>query len=250
MRITIILILSTFFQICAQSQSYYDIANAKSGNLSYESMPIIGLWEVIQVTVGEEELTPTAKWIAFLEDGKMLSGNGGITHIRGSWTFDQNTQMLNQISNGQQDPYGGFKVDYGDNNMGWTRMEDGMPVKVELARISEKPMAPWDLILGSWQIKEQSIESKGNITSPEKSVSFNAIYIGWDGRYRKFDQNGKRIETGIWHIESHSPWLWTISDADNTKTGWSIEFVNNTMTWIRENEDVTLTIRFEKVLEN
>jgi len=249
MRRITLLLLSIFFQLTTQGQSYYDIANAKSGNLSFEEAPIIGLWEVIKVTVGNEELTPTAKWIEFSGNGKMISGNGGITHIRGSWTFDVNTQMLNQISNGQKDPYGGFQVHYTETNMTWTRLEDGIPVTVELVSISEKPMAPWDLIPGSWQIKEQSIESKGDLTSAEPPLSFNAIYIGWDGRYHKFDQSGKRIETGIWHIESHSPWLWTISDADNTKTGWSIEFRDNTMTWVQENEEVTLSISFEKVFD-
>ena len=130
----------------ANGQSYYDIADTKSGNLVFDDQDIRGLWEVEKVEVGDEEMTPTARWFEILEGGKLFGGNGGITNTRGAWTFDQNTNKLEQLSNGQKDPYGAFDVIFSDeaNRMTWSRIEEGMEVKVSLKRVTEKPLAPWD----------------------------------------------------------------------------------------------------------
>jgi len=247
MRKVYSILLISFLSYALVGQSYFDIADSKTGQLSFESMPVVGLWEVLLVNVGNEELTPTAKWFEILEGGKLLSGNGGITNYRGSWTFDKNTNLINQMTNGTEDPYGPFKVSFQENSMTWQRQEDGMKVMVSLKRIDEKPLAPWDLITGTW--KSNKAEGLDKDTKEVKSIynlEPNSYYFGWDGRYKKYDGEGKRIETGIWHIESHSPWLWTISDADNTKIGWAIEIKEQSMTWSKDGDSETLKIFFEK----
>ena len=55
----------------ANGQSYYDIADTKSGNLVFDDQDIRGLWEVEKVEVGDEEMTPTARWFEILE-GKAI----------------------------------------------------------------------------------------------------------------------------------------------------------------------------------
>lgn len=165
-------------------------------NLTTQSQnSISGLWEVLKVTVGEEELTPTAKWFLFTEKGQMEGGNGGFINTRGTFDYDAVNNTLEQMATDQRDPYETFDIQPSADkeNMTWARTEDGMQVKVQLKKLKEKPLAPWDKITGSW-----SVEGVSNYAS---------IYIGWDGRYRKFNENGQRIETGLWHIEAHSPWL-------------------------------------------
>lgn len=228
-------------------QSYYDIAAAKTGQLSFDQTKIEGLWEVSQVNVGEENLTPTAKWFDFQSGGKLFSGNGGKINYRGAWTFDPNTNQLMQQNGDTKDPYGPFTVDLNQQEMTWERFENGVKVTVDLKRVMEIPLAPWDMIIGSWS--ETSLEESNKITNQTTITDLDqgkSYYFGWDGRYRKFNEDGDRTETGIWHIEAHSSWLWTISDADNIKKGWSIDIQVQTMTWTQEGENELLKIYFER----
>lgn len=231
----------------AKGQSYYDIADAKSGDLSFAPRSIVGLWEIDHVMVGDEELTPTAKWFEFIDGGKYVSGNGGITNLRGSWSLDQNSNILTQLIGDKQDPYGPFNVQISESVMTWERQEDGMKVLVTLKKVSEKPLAPWDKIQGNWVTqKAEELDSESQSIKSEYTLDQDRYYFGWDGRYRKFNTEGKRIETGIWHIEAHSPWLWTISDADNTKTGWSIDIQEKSMIWTKEGDSKILKVYLEK----
>ncbi len=71
----IILILFSFF--------IFDKINAQ----------LEGLWEVKRVTVGEEVMTPVAKWFD-LKDGRVYSGNGGLRNTLGTYTFDPQIQSI------------------------------------------------------------------------------------------------------------------------------------------------------------
>lgn len=242
-----LLLITLFTSLSISGQSYYDIADSKTGQLDFSVLPVVGLWEVIEVTVGDKELTPTAKWFEIIDGGKLFSGNGGITYIRGSWSFDKNTKLMDQSANGQQDPYGAFEVNFENDQMTWQRLEDGMKVTVILSKVIEKPLGPWDKIQGNWITqKAEGLDPNSKAIKSEYILDQDRYYFGWDGRYRKFNAEGKRIETGIWHIESHSPWLWTISDADNTKTGWSIDLQEKSMTWTKEGDTEILKVYFER----
>lgn len=241
------LVLTLLISVTLRSQSYYDIADAKTGQLDFGPKQVGGLWEVIEVKVGTEQLTPTAKWFAFYDGGKLESGNGGITNLRGSWSFDQNTNLLSQMGDGQDDPYGPFNVNFSNTGMTWDRMEDGTKVVVVLKNISEKPLGPWDKIQGNWMMQNaEGLDPETKAIKSEYNLDKDSYYFGWDGRYRKFNAEGKRIETGIWHIEAHSPWLWTISDADNTKTGWSIDLQEQAMTWTKAGDTEILKVYFSR----
>ena len=227
------------------AQSYSDIANEKSGDYDLYSPPIVGLWMVDKVAVGDEERTPTARWFQFNADGTYEGGNGGMRNGFGSYNYDLDTEELWQAINGEADPYGPFKISSEGKNMTWTRLEDGMEVTVLLSKTNDKPLAPWDLIVGNWTIqKAEGYDTESGKLKNEYMLDPDRYYFGWDRRYRKFDKDNKRIETGIWHVEAHSNWLWTISDSDNTKTGYALEIKSKTMTWTKNGEIERLKIIF------
>lgn len=196
------------------SQSYSDIANQKSGNYALTNSPIVGLWEVLQVTVGEETLTPTAKWFKFLSDGTMSSGNGWIQNGQGSYNYDQDVRELLQANSGKVDEYGAFQISIVDNQMTWKRTEDGMAVVVNLVKAAKKPLGPWDLIVGTWK------------TGDERQIRFR-----WD---RIFIDTEREVRlNGVWHIASHHPTL-TLFFTGNGEQQWKISFADEQMIWTSE----------------
>ncbi len=247
MKSPIILLFLFLIANLTVAQSYSDIANQKTGNYSYIAKPIAGLWKVDKVSVGDNEMTPTARWFQFKPNGSYEGGNGGMRNGNGTYNYDMDTNEFWQATNGEADPYGPFKINIEGNSMTWNRFEDGMSVKVSLSRIKEKPLGTWDLIQGNWTIvRAAGLDKATDELKSEYMLDPDRYYFGWDRRYRKFDKEGNRIETGIWHIESHSNWLWTISDADNTKTGYAIAFNGNEMNWIKDGEKEKLKISFSK----
>lgn len=212
-----LLLLST--AVCAQS--YSDIANQKTGNYAITDSPIVGLWEVLEVTVGEETLTPTAKWFKFLSDGTMSAGNGWIQNMAGSYNYDQDTQQLLQASQGKVDEYGAFKITLKHDKMTWQRTEDGLPVIVNLVKVTRKPLGPWDLIVGSWKAKGEGPNSR-------------EIRFRWD---RIFIENDHEVRlNGVWQIASHQPNL-TLFYTGNGEQKWKISFQDDLMVWTNENEE-------------
>ena len=244
--------LFLLLSISLTGQSYYDIAKVKTGQMTFVKAPVVALWVVENVTVGNEQRTPTAKWFDFKENGLLMGGNGGITNLRGSWTFDQENKQLYQQDGDRIDPFGPFEVLLTANEtmMTWRRLEDGVEVTVRLKKASKKPLAPWDLIVGNWRNeKAEGLDLETKEVKSYYQMEPNSYYFGWDRRYRKYDKDGNRVETGIWHIEAHSPWLWTINDAENTKVGWSIAFEGSQMIWSREGEMEVIKVYFDRMDE-
>jgi len=226
---TALLILS----ITAWGQNYDEIANLKTGDYVDESPSLIGLWGVDLVTVGDEQLTPTAKWFEFSADGTQTAGNGWVQNGKGLWRYDAAASTLLTLDeSGQTDEYGAFKITIEQASMTWERIEDGMTVKVNLTRIDKKPLAPWDKITGRWEAYRNEIHHLNSNQIDFSDLEPYSFYFGWDRRYRKFDASGKRVETGIWHIEPHSPWLWLIPDDGSEKRGQEILFNEKEMTLI------------------
>lgn len=211
-----------YLELVAQDHS--EIAGFKTGEFPRERLEIPGLWKVDKVTVGDEFLTPTAKWFLFESNGRQTGGNGWVQNSLGTWTFNATSrEFLTYDQNGSPDEYGAFQLSFEGEKMIWQRTEDGMRVKVILSPAEEKPLGPWDKITGSWTFyKFETMNDAGNTTSLD-IVPFT-YYFGWDRVYRKFDSAGKRVAMGIWQIEPHSPWLWMIPYSDDLKTGQSVKF--------------------------
>jgi len=184
-----------------------------------------GLWQVEKVTVGNNAMTPVAKWFLFTDDLKSYSGNGGIQNSKGTYSFDKKkSEFLFYDSSGIADEFGPFTVEFYPSKMTWTRSENGENVEVFLLQTDEKPEAPWDKITGNWLLA--SDESK-------------SIYFFWDGGYRA--RNGLLGENqfGIWQINGHRPELKLASDqGDKNDSSWDIFFEDGKMIWVeRQNEN-------------
>lgn len=205
-----------------------------------------GLWEVNEVMVGDRNVTPTAKWFVFHEDGSLTSGNGNIENFSGFYQYDATKKELIQSNGSEPDPYGSFKTELTDSLMSWERMEDGMKVIVQLTKVDKKPKAPWDLLQGGW------IEMSDQVTNTETGISSisdlepSRYFFMWDRAYRKFNSTGQQIETGVWHIGGHSHEIWTITNADNTKTIWDLTFEKDVMIWSQKRGNELVKVYFEK----
>ncbi len=231
----------------ALGQSYSDIANQKTGNFNLSPSPITGLWKVSEVTVGNDTLTPTAKWFEFLADGTLSSGNGWLQNYLGSFNFDEDTQELLQASEGVVDEYGPFKVSIEEESMTWQRNEDGQPVIVTLVKADKKPLAPWDLLVGRWSIeKAEGVDPETGVVKTEYSMLPGAYFFRWDREYRKFDENNERVESGIWQIGAHAPIITIIPNDGKPSIKWEVSFVDDQMIWTQKGGAETMKVYLSK----
>ena len=114
---------------------------------------IYGLWEVVSVQVGKENMTPTAKWFQLDKNGHFQAGNGGLQNQTGHFQFTEQKLFVSD-SNGKKDEFGPFEVQLKNNQMYWKRLEEGHEVTVSLQKVDTQPLAPWDSIIGTWQIEQ------------------------------------------------------------------------------------------------
>lgn len=172
-----------------------------------------GLWTVEEVKVGEKTMTPVAKWFQFDANQNLAGGNGGVRNTLGTYKLNATeSTVLFHNEAGREDEYGPFVYSITAGNMQFQRVEDGQQVTVVLQRASHIPQAPWDEMVGFWNLKEG--EAPGNMQS---------ISIRWDRRFVMHTPNGRK--GGIWHIDGHRPILRLISDAgDAEDSQWNFEF--------------------------
>jgi len=245
--ILILLFLLTLSFGSIKAQSYFDIANQKTGNIRLEPSSIIGLWEVTEVTVGIDTLTPKAKWFEFLADGTLSSGNGWLQNYLGSFNYSEDTQELLQASQGVVDEYGAFQIKIVDKLMTWQRTEEDQLVKVSLVRVDKKPLGPWDLLVGRWSIeKAEGLNPETGAVVSEYSLRPETYIFRWDREYRKFDANNERNETGIWQIGAHSAELSIISNDGKSTVKWEVEFMDEQMIWIQKGGAETMKVYLKK----
>lgn len=189
---------------------------------------LIGLWEITQVTVSNEHMTPIAKWVAFKADHTHRGGNGWVQHSIGTWHFDQNKSALNILTtNGIEDPYPPFIVSQNDNGMQWKREEDGQAVIVFLKKIEEIPAAYSDKMMGLWQVV--SIENEGG----DSIIPFTKdakLFMRIDRRFSIHLPSGRK--RGIWHAHAHRQQVQLLSDeGDAADTSWNVSFDGEKMVW-------------------
>ncbi|WP_323757482.1 hypothetical protein [Roseivirga sp.] len=222
------------------SQNVSQIVSEKTGNISFSPLPVTGLWVIEKVIAGDEDLTPIMKWISFEENGTFTSGNGWLQNNLGSWVYDDQQKALIQSTDAGIDSYGPFNVSFQNEKMIWERIEEGNKVSITLVTVNQKPMASWDMIVGTWEISiPNGIHPTTGSVVAEYLLENITYSFNWDRRYKKFDTEGILVETGIWQIDSYSPTLTLISDEKDTRTRWKIQFSNGNMTWeslLLENE--------------
>jgi len=144
---------------------------------------IEGLWVVKSVVVGDEEMTPNARWTRFNSDLTQESGNGRFQHSYGTWTLNQNSNELSiQNTNGLRDLNGPFVISIGQNEMIWERTEEGQNIKVILERSSQLPETYGDKILGLWKL-ESAIGNDNYFGQSDKKDINDYIFFRWDKRF-------------------------------------------------------------------
>ncbi|MEO1257697.1 MAG: hypothetical protein AAFZ15_02840 [Bacteroidota bacterium] len=184
-----------------------------------------GLWGVTKVTVGEQQMTPIAKWVEFKSDLTHRGGNGWVQHSIGTWELEGINSKLNIItSNGTEDPFGGFIIQINNGEMTWQREEEGMAVKVFLKKIKEIPAAYSDKMLGLWQV-ESSVT-----VSPVLFNQNTKVFIRMDRRYSIMYAEGRK--NGVWNTHAHRHQVRLLSDeGDEFDLRWNVSFEGEKMIW-------------------
>lgn len=181
------------------------------------------------VTVGEQNMTPVAKWTRINADGTYESGNGWLRNSEGTWTFDEHEQAFTPTeTNGLEDPYGAFSISITNEGeeMTWQREEEGMMVDVTLTKINELPKAPADAIQGLWDL-ESVHQNDEDITDTFDPDNQYYTFIRWDRIYMLRNSEGER-KTGYWHMDGHRPEMTMIPHDEGEPTErWSVSVQND-----------------------
>jgi len=184
---------------------------------------VIGFWEVEVVEVGEENMTPVAKWFKINTDGTYQGGNGWLQNGQGNWNYDAKNKIYSSTDSLDiADEFGGFSVSFHNEKMMWEREEEGMHVKVTLLPIEKLPMAPADYLEGIWDLVEIT-ENAQSILNDFDKENKHKLFIRWDRIYIHFSSEGKKL-TGYWHIHGHKPEITLLPHQEDGKPeSWRIE---------------------------
>jgi hypothetical protein len=171
---------------------------------------LIGLWEVKQVLVGGDSLTPQAKWIEFKELG-FTTGNGFLQNGAGTYTWSASGESLKMNDTlGLVDELDPFKVVMQGDSLNLERMEDGVMVQVFCQKVDSKPLRLADKLIGVWELEEEQ-------------TGHYYIQIRWDRKYKIVFKNG-RESVGTWHMDAHKPqFTLRAQDAKAKPRIWEIE---------------------------
>lgn len=181
-------------------------------NIQAQESKIIGFWEVEIVEVGEDNMTPIAKWFKINSDKTYQAGNGWLQNGRGKWTYDIEKNLYSAMDSLDIiDEFGGFAVSFREGKMVWEREEEGMLVKVTLRPIENMPMSPADYLEGIWEVSDSNADKQ------------HKIFFRWDRIYLHFDSKNSK-KTGYWHIHGHKPEITLLPhQEDGVAESWRIE---------------------------
>ena len=200
---------------------------------------IYGLWETTYVQVGDEPLTPIAKWTQFNEDNSYFSGNGWLQNSSGFWELSDNeSELLMTVEVGFRDDFGAFTIEFvGNDEMIMTRFENGEQVQLFNKRVLEKPLHPATQAVGLWMVEEA--EMNGEIKTNEfVKNEFQGVLIRWDNLYQEMTMDGRR--SGIWRVNAHRPVLDVLYYGDEKPLQyWELSFDGDTMRWERDGMKIT-----------
>lgn len=182
-----------------------------------------GLWTVENISVGQESMTPVAKWFRINKDGTYQAGNGWLQNGNGHWYYDPEKNLFTATDSlDMADEFGGFTVSFDGTKMLWEREEEGMVVTVTLMPIVMLPMSPADYLKGIWDLVEIT-ENKVSILDSFDNDDKHKMQFRWDRIYINFSPEGDRF-TGFWHIHGHRPDITLLPHhEDGTEESWRIE---------------------------
>lgn len=213
-----------------------------------QKQAINGLWVVNSVKIGEEEMTPNARWMKFDADFTQQSGNGWLQHSIGTWSLNPDTNELSiENTNGLTDLNEPFLMTLGQNEMIWERTEEGQNIKVTLVRSSELPKTYGDNLFGLWKL-EESIGEGDFFTASKNTNTFDNLFFGWDKRFVIRSEKG-RIN-GVYNVHGHKPEVELIPYGDQfERSFWKVDINENSISIKLLNTDSLVTRTFKRIHE-
>lgn len=211
---------------------------------------IYGLWEITEVTVADQVMTPVAKWTRIYSDGNYESGNGWLKNSEGTYTYDTLSHQFSPTeTNGILDKFGAFRVSFEEGNMLWERDEEGMLVTVKLNRVEELPKATADKVVGLWQLTDITRDGRSIIRTFDPDHD-HYLFIRWDRVLQMRDQNGKQSRT-YWHMQGHRPEITFMrSSIMKEDEDWNVEVTDTELKLTGINESNRGEVRmYERLRE-
>lgn len=207
-----------------------------------EANELTGLWLIKEVQVGDEIMTPDAKWTRLNEDFSQTSGNGWFQHSIGTWEFNQEAAELQIITdNGLDDPFGPFVVVINGDQMSWKREEDGAMVLVRLERVIDLPPTFRDKLLGLWKLAE--VTGNGEYYR-EDFDDTDYLFIKWNGRFEA--SSGGKKTYGVYNVHSHKPEIELIPYGDKSRSFWKMDLLESGFEMSLLNSKKEVKRRFER----
>ena len=173
---------------------------------------IHGLWVVKKVKMGDQEMTPIARWMKFNADSTQTSGNGWLQHSEGSWVLNKYNQLSVKNTNGLIDESEPFTVKFENRNMIWNRTEEGENVSVILERAEIIPKSKGNRLMGLWKIETISIDDK-NVTSALNPNDKATLFLRWDNTY-VLENYPKGKIYGVYKVHAHKPEIQMVNYGD------------------------------------
>ncbi|MEM9300082.1 MAG: hypothetical protein AAGA64_17110 [Bacteroidota bacterium] len=204
-----------------------------------------GLWLVKKVTVGNEDVTPNARWTRFNANHTYESGNGWFQHTLGTWQLDNEKNVLTMLNtNGIKDDQEPFTISISDLEMYWSREEEGLKVEVTLLRSNELPQTYGDQLLGLWQLKK--VKGGGPYFNSDSIQESDYLFLRWDKRF-VIRANNRRVN-GVYNVHGHKAELELIPyNNELDRDFWSVDFGDDEIILTRLNSDSLITRTFSRI---
>ncbi len=206
-----------------------------------------GLWEVTLVEVGDQEMTPNARWMRFFPDGTQESGNGGFQHSFGKWSLSPSYELSIEDQNGLKDNFGPFKVVLNPSTMTWTRLEEGDSVTVTLRRVTKVPRTYGDEVIGLWQLDD--VVGMGDyFTLTDAKNSPATLFFRWDRKFVVRSSAGRIY--GVYNVHGHKPEVELIPYSDSLdRSFWRMEIGSDKISMTKLNSDSLVQRTFKRIYE-
>ena len=215
--------------------------------LGCTSNKVTGLWIVDNVQVGDQKMTPNARWVRLNKDGTQQSGNGWYQHMQGTWSFDKASDAIAIANvNSPEDPFGPFTVEFAKEAMTWSRDEGGMEVLVTLSTIDEIPSSAGDILLGIWDLTSATEDGKTAMKDLDP-LDNRYLFIRWD-KIVEIRNTPDGTIRGIYRVDPHRPVIEiAYYGQDRTYEQWSFTIDGNTLNLSSTKDGVTRTREYKRI---
>jgi hypothetical protein len=206
--------------------------------------PMVGLWQISTVSIDGEENTPDGKWMRFNADSTQESGNGWLQHSVGRWKLDDlTTELFLHQENGWKDAFENFKVTFTDEDMTWSRMEDGQAVVVIMKKVNKVPKRQADELYGIWKLHSTKIDD-----IEMKTIENTTIFFRWDKMFVAQDESNRSY--GLFKTAGHEDKVELVYyNGECTREYWNFSVKNNILKLEAENAEQKTIQTYERIYD-